>query len=241
VIVSSSAIGTQSSMNYDPRTTSRGASGAPIRCAPRRGRTASVFGFILITLITAVVLACVGGVQAAKPPRVSTSGAGNPTLPGEGVGTQLWGTVRAVQDAAQLVIVAPEFERLQVRLLGVELPEPPRQGKGGVPLTVGQPFGPEAASYLRDLVVDKQVLLETYGKDRSGRLLAVVWLGNINVNVTLVKEGLAWMSPSIGVLKVRAELEVAERQARVAKYGLWALPNPEAPWEFRKRHRLPVE
>lgn len=225
-------------MNHDPRFTSRGASGASIRRAPRRGWRASVFGFILIR---AVVLACFGGVEAAKPPRVPTPGGGNSTPAGEGVETQLWGTVRAVQDAALLVIVAPEFERLQVRLLGVELPEPPRQGKGGVPLTVGQPFGPEAASYLRDLVVDKQVLLETYGKDRSGRLLAVVWLGNINVNVTLVKEGLAWMSPSIGVLKVRAELEVAERQARVAKYGLWALPNPVAPWEFRKRHRLPVE
>ena len=89
--------------------------------------------------------------------------------------------------------------------------------------------------------MDKQVRLDVYGKDRSGRSLAVVWLGDIDVNLTLVKEGLAWVSPSLTVPKVRIGLEVAERQAQVGKYGLWALPNPESPWEFRKRHRLPVE
>jgi endonuclease YncB( thermonuclease family) len=90
-------------------------------------------------------------------------------------------------------------------------------------------------------LADKQVRLESFGKDRTGRLLAVVWLGDINVNLTLVKEGLAWVSPSITYSKVRAELEVAERQAQVGKYGLWALPNPEPPWEFRNRLRLPAE
>jgi endonuclease YncB( thermonuclease family) len=69
----------------------------------------------------------------------------------------------------------------------------------------------------------------------------VVWLGEINVNLTLVKEGLAWVAPNVTVTRVRVELEVAERQARVGKYGLWALPDPEPPWEFRKRHNLPAE
>jgi endonuclease YncB( thermonuclease family) len=128
-----------------------------------------------------------------------------------------------------------------VRLLGVEPPELPRPAGSRAPATEGQPFGSEAASYLRDLVAEKQVRLEPYGKDGSGRMLAVVWLGDINVNLTLVKEGLAWVSPDVPVLKVRVELEVAERQARVGKYGLWALPNPESPWEFRKRHHLPPE
>jgi endonuclease YncB( thermonuclease family) len=107
--------------------------------------------------------------------------------------------------------------------------------------TEGQPFGPEAATYLRDLVVDKQVQLDTYGKDHLGRTLAVVRLGDLSVNLILVKEGLAWVSPNVPVTKVRVALEVAERQAQVGKYGLWALPNPEPPWEFRKRHRLPAE
>jgi endonuclease YncB( thermonuclease family) len=149
--------------------------------------------------------------------------------------------VRAVLDGTNLVVVTPEITRFDIRLLGIEPPELPRQGRAGTQPTEGQPFGPEAATYVRDLLVDKQVRLEPYGKDRSGRTLAVVWLGDINVNLTLVKEGLAWVSQSVAVPKVRAELEVAERQAQVGKYGLWALPNPEPPWEFRKRHRLPSE
>ena len=105
----------------------------------------------------------------------------------------------------------------------------------------GQPFGLEAARYLRDLVLDKQVQFETYGRDQSGQSLAVLWLGDLNVNLILVKEGLAWVKPHVLVTKVRVELEVAERQAQVGKYGLWALPNPEPPWEFRKRYHLSAE
>jgi len=167
--------------------------------------------------------------------------ASHPLTPPESGEAQIWGTVRAALDGTSLVVVTSEPARVDVRLLGVEPPEPPRPGRSGIPPTEGQPFGPEAATYVRDLLVDKQVRLETYGKDRGGRILAVVWLGDINVNLTLVKEGLAWVSPGISVSKVRIGLEVAERQAQVAKYGLWALPNPEPPWEYRRRHRLPSE
>jgi endonuclease YncB( thermonuclease family) len=74
-----------------------------------------------------------------------------------------------------------------------------------------------------------------------GRLLSVVWLGDINLNVALVKEGLAWVDPSLTITAARASLDVAERQARVGKYGLWALPNPEPPWEYRRRHNLATD
>jgi micrococcal nuclease len=151
--------------------------------------------------------------------------------------TRLWGTVRAVQSGTHLTGVSPDQGSMHVKLLGVELPEPPRPGAGGQ-AEKGQLFGSQAVDYLRGLVLEKQVQLTTYGKDRAGRLLSVVWLGDINVNVTLVKEGLAWVDPAITVSAVRAALDVAERQARVGKYGLWALPNPEPPWEYRRRHNL---
>lgn len=195
-------------------------------------------------LLLVVGWAADGSVASAgakpPPPPVAPEAGRTPPL-GEGAASQTWGTVRAVPDAANVVVVTPELVRYDVRLLGVEPPEPPRPARPGVPATEGQPFGPEAAAYVRDLLLNKQVQLEVYGRDRSGRTLAVVWLGDINVNLTLVKEGLAWVSPNLAVTKVRAELEVAERQAQVGKYGLWALPNPEPPWEFRRRHHLPPE
>jgi endonuclease YncB( thermonuclease family) len=159
----------------------------------------------------------------------------------ESSSVESWGVVRAVVSASRVVVVTPDEARLDVRLLGVEPPAPPRPLQQSAPTVRGQPFGREAVQYLRDLVLDKQVQLETYGKDRQGRTLAVVRLGDINVNLTLVKEGLAWMSPAISVPRVRAELQVAERQAHVGKYGLWALPSPQQPWEYRKQHHLPAE
>ena len=153
---------------------------------------------------------------------------------------RLWGTVRMVQYGVQLTVVSPDLGPMQVRLLGVELPEPPRPGSAGE-VEGGQPFGKQAFAYLRDLALERQVQLVTYGKDRMGRLLSVVWLGDINLNVALVKEGLAWVDPSLTITPARAALDVAERQARVGKYGLWALPNPEPPWEYRRRHNLATD
>jgi endonuclease YncB( thermonuclease family) len=151
-----------------------------------------------------------------------------------------WGTVSAVISSTQLTVILPDQGRIQVRLLGVDPPEPPQTNAAGVAVE-GQPFGQQATDYVRELLLEKQVQLDTYGKDRAGRLLSVVWLGEININLTLVKEGFAWVAPSLTVTNVRAELEVAERQARVAKYGLWALPEPEPPWAYRKRYRLAPE
>lgn len=153
---------------------------------------------------------------------------------------RLWGTVSAVISSTQLTVISPDRGRIQVRLLGVDPPEPSRKSAAGVAVE-GQPFGQQAADYVRELLLEKQVQLDTYGKDRAGRLLSVVWLGEININLTLVKEGFAWVVPSLTFTNVRAELEVAERQARVGKYGLWALPDPEPPWEYRQRYRLTPE
>jgi endonuclease YncB( thermonuclease family) len=147
---------------------------------------------------------------------------------------QLWGTVVDMAGGSQLVVQTREDGPLGVRLVGIELPVPPGAANGGG-LAAGQPYAEEAAAYARSLLLNKQVLLEPHGKDRQGRLLAVVYLGEINVNLTLVKEGLAWVKPGSAVPKVRVPLELAERQAQVAKYGLWSLPDPEPPWQFRKR------
>lgn len=151
---------------------------------------------------------------------------------------RLWGTVRTVVDGRRITVVTPDLVRLDLRLAGLELPERARTGIPGAPDLPGQPFGEVALSYLRDLILDRLVRLDTYGRDASRRLLGVVWLGDISVNLALVKEGLAWVDPAFAVTKVRAGLEVAERQAQVGRYGLWVLPDPEPPWEYRKRHGL---
>jgi endonuclease YncB( thermonuclease family) len=151
---------------------------------------------------------------------------------------QLWGMVRTVVDEKRLTVVTSDLVLLELRLAGMDMPERSYAGPPGTPDLPGQPFGEEALVYLRDLLLDRQVRVDTYGRDPSGRLLAVVWLGEISVNLALVKEGLAWVDPAFKVTKVRVGLDVAERQAQVGRYGLWGLENPEAPWEFRKQRGL---
>ena len=206
------------------------------------GRKAKLSGWSAVALL--LVLACLGLTRpgGAGTPNTSKTPKPSQALPSQApVQGQTWGTVRRVESAAGLVVATPELARIEVRLLGVEPPVVIRPARDGAKPTPDQPYGGQAETYLRDLLQDKQVVLDFYGKDRAGRSLAVVWLGDINVNLTLVKQGLAWISPSIPITRVRVELEVAERQAQVGKYGLWALPDPEPPWEFRKRHRLPAE
>jgi endonuclease YncB( thermonuclease family) len=143
--------------------------------------------------------------------------------------------------ATLMEVTTPDDGSRQVRLYGIEPPERPRPAQASQRESPGQPYGIEALGYVRDLLDGKLVRIETFGKDRRGRILAVVWLGDVNVNLTMVKEGLAWVSPAVSDSRVRAELEVAEQQAQKAKYGLWSLPNPEPPWEYRKRLRVPAE
>ncbi|HTX53121.1 MAG TPA: thermonuclease family protein [Candidatus Baltobacteraceae bacterium] len=156
-----------------------------------------------------------------------------------GSDSTLWGTVTEVHSATQLTLSSPDSGLVKVRLAGVAAPEPANpNGRGEARL--GQPFGDQTLAYIRNLLLGKQVQVKSYGTDQ-GRVLGVVWLGDINVNVELVKQGLAWMETAIQNVAVRAPLEVAERQAQVGRYGFWDLPNPEPPWEFRRRNRLPAE
>ncbi len=151
----------------------------------------------------------------------------------------LWGTVTEVHSATLLTVSTQDAGPVAVRLAGVAAPEPGNPNARGE-ARAGQPFGEVTLTYIRNLLLGKQVQVKSYGHDQ-GRVLGVVWLGDINVNVELVKQGLAWMMPAIQNVAVRAPLEVAERQAQVGRYGFWDLPNPEPPWEFRRRNHLPAE
>lgn len=55
-----------------------------------------------------------------------------------------------------------------------------------------------------------------------------------NVNAAMVREGLAWHYKKYSKDGELAELE---NEARDAKQGLWADPEPIAPWTWRKQQR----
>lgn len=113
---------------------------------------------------------------------------------------------------------------MEVRLADVDAPE--RE----------QPHGWESKLQLIDLVRGKHVVLAPRDVDHYGRVVARVWVGDIDVNRELVRRGAAWFYPEY------AEDETLyrdEQDARNAKRGLWALPLAKRmePWEWRRRGR----
>lgn len=107
---------------------------------------------------------------------------------------------------------------LKIRYIGVNTPETkdPRRGV--------QCFGKEASAKNQALVEGKIVRLEkdVEERDKYGRLLRYVWLGDEMVNETLVKEGYAFSSPYPPNIKYHKRFLEAERDARYKGRGLWS-------------------
>ena len=110
----------------------------------------------------------------------------------------------------------------RIRLSGIDCPEK------------GQAYGQKAKHAASVLAFGKEVTVQTHGYDKYKRTLGDVILPDgINLNQELVKDGWCWWYRKYAPLD--AELEKLEKDAREAKKGLWADPQPVPPWEWRKR------
>jgi micrococcal nuclease len=110
-----------------------------------------------------------------------------------------------------------------VRYIGIDAPEV-RRRKNGHWVLDPEPFGLAALDENRRLVEGRPVRLrfDVERTDRFGRLLAYVWIDDLLVNETLVKEGLARAHRYGRNTALAVRLEAAEREARAARRGLWA-------------------
>jgi micrococcal nuclease len=72
-----------------------------------------------------------------------------------------------------------------VRLVGIDTPE-----TGGSSLK-GQPFSMQAKGFLEKNIAREKVILKNYGMGRYNRQLAEVFLNNQNINLEILKAGLA--------------------------------------------------
>ena len=75
---------------------------------------------------------------------------------------------------------------IKVRLVGIDAPEISRKKR-----QPGQPYSQQAKKYLADLVLNKIVDIKGYGLDRYNRILGVIYLYPRNINLEMVKAGLA--------------------------------------------------
>jgi micrococcal nuclease len=70
-------------------------------------------------------------------------------------------------------------------------------------------------------------------------MIGIVYRGDLNVNLELVKRGHAWAYRRY-MRKADSALCINEAAARTARRGLWALPAEQrvTPWEWRRKKSL---
>jgi micrococcal nuclease len=106
-----------------------------------------------------------------------------------------------------------------VRYIGVNAPEVhhPRRGE--------EPGGREATAVNRGLVLGRQVRLEldVRTRDRYGRLLAYVWVGDVMVNAELVRQGYAQVMTVPPNVRHQELFLKLQRDARASGRRLWSV------------------
>lgn len=113
-----------------------------------------------------------------------------------------------------------ERRPLKVRLQYIDAPES------------AQPFGNRAKQALSTLAFKKTVRLHVTGYDRYQRLLAVVYVGSQNLNLTLVEQGMAW-----AYRQTLPEYAQAQATAQRQQRGLWRDSHPINPADWRATPR----
>ncbi|WOK96691.1 putative staphylococcal-like nuclease CAN1 [Canna indica] len=122
-------------------------------------------------------------------------------------------------DANGNVILAKKY---RIRLQGIDAPE------------IKMPYGKEAKEQLAKLVNGKCLKIKVYNIDRYGRSVGDVYCNGIFVQEHMLKRGFAW---HYAMFDKRPEFARWQKEARAARLGLWAAPNPEKPWEWRRDKR----
>ena len=129
------------------------------------------------------------------------------------------GRCTKVSDGDTITVLDSEKVQHKVRLDRIDAPEKK------------QAFGEKSKQHLSEMVFGKDVRVEWQKKDRYQRILGIVFIGEKDVNLQMVKDGFAWHYKFYDKTPAYAQ---AALDAREKKIGLWVDPNPIEPYEFRK-------
>lgn len=120
-----------------------------------------------------------------------------------------------------------EIHDRRIRLDGIDAPESAqlclRDGRK-------ERCGQASAFFLADLIERKTVRCVRHDADRYGRDIATCWLGEVNLNETMVATGQA-----VAYRKYSKRYVPAEGEAEAARRGLWSTEFV-MPWDWRRAH-----
>lgn len=129
------------------------------------------------------------------------------------------GKVVGIADGDTITVLDASNAQHKIRLAEIDTPEK------------SQAFGSRAKQALSEKIFGKTVTIQYDTKDRYGRIVGTVMLGERRINMEMVAEGWAWHYKQYSKSD---ELAGAETAARKDKLGLWADKDPTPPWEYRR-------
>jgi endonuclease YncB( thermonuclease family) len=138
------------------------------------------------------------------------------------------GRVVGVSDGDTLTMLDSAGTQHKIRLSGIDAPEK------------GQPFGQHCKQSLSDLAYGRTVSVEANKRDRYGRLIGKVLVDGEDANLEQIQRGCGWHYKRYmneQSLDDRLTYNATEKTARAGRVGLWADPDPVAPWEWRQASR----
>jgi len=136
---------------------------------------------------------------------------------------QTTGRVVAVSDG-DTITVQLNKKQVKVRLAGIDAPEK------------GQDYANAAKEMLSYLVFSRTINLEGRKVDRYGRFVSKVLSDGKDINLEMVKLGLAWhykKYESEQSFSDRRAYAQAETDAKKSSLNIWRYSNPVAPWDYR--------
>jgi micrococcal nuclease len=103
-----------------------------------------------------------------------------------------------------------------------------------------QPYGQEAKQYLQNTILNKSVEIKGYGLGPPpyNHLIGEIFLGDTNINIELIKEGLAevWREKSPAGLTIDFYRKTQEEAKKVGR-GIWSLGDKYmSPQDWREIH-----
>lgn len=134
----------------------------------------------------------------------------------------LTGRVVKVSDGDTIKILTEQNKQIKIRFNAIDCPEKK------------QDWGNKARGALSRIVAGEIVKVIKTDVDRYKRIVGNVFFKDENINKRLVSDGHCWVYRKYNKDPSMLDLE---EQARNKELGLWKLPNPIPPWEFRKIQR----
>ena len=125
--------------------------------------------------------------------------------------------VRVIDGDTIVVLFGKKQER--IRLLDIDAPEK------------GQDFSEKSRLFLSEMISGKLVTVEFKERDIYGRILAFIYVNDINVNAEMVRSGLAWKYR----FSKNKEFEKLQDEAKAKKLNIFSVKNPVEPYLYRKK------